>query len=381
MKAGSRLRAAFSLTTGDSIATPRSAWRTRPARPAASEHRQRSLRVRVRDHRRAHGSAPRCPISTPSPGMILRNRDPRRDRGARVHAPPARSRTRPAPCRPRRSPTPRRGPSRSPWWCISFTDAVPGSRGPANAPITPWPKSACLMPLVGDVAVERLGDRLLEHDRDQLLVVAQHLLDLLAARRGPAPGVAARPISEQPPKAAEHLLVGDHAAHVGLGEPVRPHVLGGPVAVAEDSERAAVRERAPEVGVADEDAITAPLELQLADDDLVQQADHVRAGADQVARDRRKGCSSVQAPPSCSRRSSTSVRAAGPGQIGRGSQAVVAAADDDRIPVVRRERGHGLREAYAAEYLVDVDHRGQANGEAMERASRQSATITCRERW
>ena len=72
---------------------------------------------------------------------------------------------------------------------------------------------------------------------------------------------------------------------------------------------------------------------------------------------------------------------AGPGQIGRGSQAVVAAADDDRIPVVRRERGHGLREAYAAEYLVDVDHRGQANGEAMERASRQSATITCRERW
>ena len=26
-----------------------------------------------------------------------------------------------------------------PWKCISLIDAVPGLRGPAQAPITPWP--------------------------------------------------------------------------------------------------------------------------------------------------------------------------------------------------------------------------------------------------
>ena len=147
--------------------------------------------------------------------------------------------------------------------------------------------------------------------------------------------------------------------------------------------------------------VAAPLELELADDDLVQQADHVRAGADQIAGIlegllQRAGAAELLPPLEHQR---PPPRA---GQIGRRGQPVVAAADDDRIPVSCRERGYGLREADAAEHGVDVDHPGQANAanegplakrsvdwgrygdlrsrrpsrEAMERAARESATIT-----
>ena len=34
--------------------------------------------------------------------------------------------------------------SRSPWWCISRIDAVPGSRGPAKVPIVPWQRERVL---------------------------------------------------------------------------------------------------------------------------------------------------------------------------------------------------------------------------------------------
>ena len=50
-----------------------------------------------------------------------------------------------------------------------------------------------LEPLVVDVAVERVRDRLLEHDRDQLGVVAEQLLDLgprRARRRARCPRAA-----------------------------------------------------------------------------------------------------------------------------------------------------------------------------------------------
>ena len=57
-----------------------------------------------------------------------------------------------------------------------------------------------LEPLVVDVAVDRVRDRL-EHDRDQLLV-AQQLLDLRPGRDG-RPGVAEGAFAKQAPGAAE----------------------------------------------------------------------------------------------------------------------------------------------------------------------------------
>ena len=106
------------------------------ARRAAAE---RAPRVRVRDDRRGRGSS-----SPPSSTHALARADlgdgharPRAPR--RPRARPPRSRTTPCPCRPRRSPTPSASPSSSPAKCMSLIDAVPGSRGPAHAPMTPWP--------------------------------------------------------------------------------------------------------------------------------------------------------------------------------------------------------------------------------------------------
>ena len=221
VKVGSRLSAAFSLTTGRAASPALEPLaRRRPAPPARPSIAERALRVGVRDHGPGRGSARRfeldalarqdrgrpAPRGEPAPASSAASRDRERDR---------------VPCRPRRSPTPDPSPSRSPWWCMSLTDAVPGSRGPGVRPDHALAEERVLEPLVVDVAVERLGDRLLEHDRDQLLVVAQHLLDLVAARRATRPGVAARPIAEQPPQAAEHLLVGEQPLDVGLVEPVR----------------------------------------------------------------------------------------------------------------------------------------------------------------
>ncbi len=215
--------------------------------------------------------------------------------------------------------------------------------------------------LVRDVPVEGVRDRLGEHQRDELLVTSQHLLDLLPAWRGAAPRVAAGAVAQELPKAAEDLLVGDHAADIGRREPARPHVLGGALAVAEDRKGSPVGERAPEVGVADEDPVAPPLELELAHDDRVQEADDVRAGTDQVSgivegllqRARAAELLSTleyEGPPP------------GPGQVGSGGQPVVAAADDDRVPVASGESGDRLREPYTSERGADVDHSGQANG-------------------
>ena len=55
-----------------------------------------------------------------------------------------------------------------------------------------------LEPLVVDVAVDRVRDRLLEHDRDQLLV-AQQLLDLRPGRGRALPGVAEGAFAKQAP--------------------------------------------------------------------------------------------------------------------------------------------------------------------------------------
>ena len=106
-------------------------------------------------------------------------------------------------------------------------EAVPGSLGPAQAPMT------LLHPLVVDVAVEGVGDRLLEQHRDQLGVVAEALLQLLAGGGVALPAVAlgAGPQGEAEP--VEHVLVGEHPLDVALAEAVGPQVGHGPVVVDE----------------------------------------------------------------------------------------------------------------------------------------------------
>ena len=56
-------------------------------------------------------------------------------------------------------------------------------------PDDPLAHESILEPLVSHIAIERFGDRFLEHDRDQLAVAAQDPLDLGSARRGATPGV------------------------------------------------------------------------------------------------------------------------------------------------------------------------------------------------
>ena len=69
-----------------------------------------------------------------------------------------------------------------------------------------------------------------------------------------------------------------------LAEAVLAQMRDGALPVAEERHRAAVGKRAPQVGIGGDDPVSVPLQLQLADHQLVEQADHVRAGADQVAR-------------------------------------------------------------------------------------------------
>jgi hypothetical protein len=102
------------------------------------------------------------------------------------------------------------------------------------------PHQRILDALIADVAVERLRDRLLEDDRDQLLVLAQDRLDLVAGRRIPDPRISGGALAEQTTGAAKELLIGEDASDVLLREAVPTQVRDRLIVVQEGGERRAV---------------------------------------------------------------------------------------------------------------------------------------------
>ena len=246
-----------------------------------------------------------------------------------------------------------------------------GVAGPGEGADHALAEERVLDALVVDVAVEGLGDRLLEHDRDRLVVVAQELLQLRAGRGGAHPGIA-RPGAKHPAQPLEQLFVGVKAPDVPLREAVLTEVGGGALPIDEQPHRAAIGQRAPQVGVGHQDPVAVALELELADHQAVEQADDVGAGADQVARVRKRllqRARSADPLPSLEHQH----RAAGSRQIGGSREPVVPPADHDRVPVPGgqlAERGrqpdlaHARRHRRARSFALRLAHgsRHQASG-------------------
>ena len=102
------------------------------------------------------------------------------------------------------------------------------------------------------------------------------------------------------------------------------------------AERRAVRERDPQVGVGDVDLEAALRELELVDHEVVEQAHDVGARAhDEVGVGERALERARAAEPLAALEHEH--RLAGPGEVGRAGQPVVAAADHDGVPVARGE--------------------------------------------
>src|SRR4029453_10963933 len=122
------------------------------------------------------------------------------------------------------------------------------------------------------------------------------------------------------------------------------------------AERRAVVERDPQVGVGDVEVQAALLELQLSDDELVEQADHVRARADDVA--------GILGERPLERARAAEPLAplehehplAGAGKVRGGGEAVVAAADDHNVPVPLGQLGDRSGQPDLAELLCDGVH-------------------------
>ena len=108
----------------------------------------------------------------------------------------------------------------------------------------------------------------------------------------------------------------------------------GRLVVEELGERGAVGKRAPEVRIGGHDPVAVAAEIELANDALVKQADHVGAGADQIA---------IVAERLLQRAGTAELVAAledqdllaGKREVGSRGQPVMAAADDDRVPLPR----------------------------------------------
>jgi hypothetical protein len=124
---------------------------------------------------------------------------------------------------------------------------VPGAGPGADDPLA---VEGVLHPLVAHVAVEGVGDRLLEQHRDQLVVVAQALLQLGPGGRLALPGVALGPGAQPPAQPVEHVLIGQHPLDVALGEAVGAQVGHGLVVVDELGQGGAVGERDHRLGSA-----------------------------------------------------------------------------------------------------------------------------------
>ena len=232
-------------------------------------------------------------------------------------------------------------------------------------------------PLVVDVAVDRVRDRLLEHDRDQLLV-AEQLLDLRPGRGGALPGVAEGAFAKQAPGAVEGLLVGKGAADVLLREPVLAHVDDGSLVVGELRERGAVGERAPRVRVREQDLVPVSAQVELTHHELVEHPDHVRARAHQVVGLRERLLQRARAAEVVSTLQHQH-RLPGPRQVRRRGEAVVASADDDRIPVARRELGDRRGQPDLSERRIYVDRAHWATVSRY-RLGRRAETMSTQER-
>ena len=128
------------------------------------------------------------------------------------------------------------------------------------------------------------------------------------------------------------------------------------------AERGAVGERSPEVGVGDEHLEAAVGEPQLVDHELVEQADHVGARRHHVplvGERPLEGAGAAEPLPPLEHEH----RLAGPGQVGRGGQAVVAAADHDDVPGRGGQLRHGAGSPTspsraAMRFTTDVPSRG-----------------------
>jgi hypothetical protein len=129
----------------------------------------------------------------------------------------------------------------------------------------------------------------------------------------------------------------------------------GVVVVEPLAEGGAVVEGDPEVRVGDEEPQAALAETQLPQHQLVEQADHVGTGADLVAL---VGERALQGAGAAEALAPLQHQHAAPGlrQVCRRGQAVVAAADDDHVPVLSGELRDRSGEADFAELLRDRVH-------------------------
>ena len=103
-------------------------------------------------------------------------------------------------------------------------------------------------------------------------------------------------------------------------------------------ERAAVLEGRPEVRVGHEDLEAVAAQVELVDHDAVEQADDVRARADDVARVGERALERARAAePLAPLEHEDGL--AGAGEVGRAREPVVAAADDHGVPLARGQLG------------------------------------------
>ena len=268
--------------------------------------------------------------STPSPGWIARDRDAARELGARLQGRLG----------DREADHPHAALDVAPHRALPLEVALvvhqldrgrPGLVGAAPGADDPLAVEGGLQALVGEVVVEDVGDGGLEHEVDHRLVATQDLLDLAASGSVPDPGVALA-LAELDPDLVEELLVGPVALLVGLRDPELVQVRLGALVVEPLAEGGAVVKGDPEVGVGREEAQAAPAQAELVDHDVVEQPDDVGARADHVTGIRERALEGAGAAESLAALEDQHALA-GARQVGSRGEPVVAAADDDRVPV------------------------------------------------
>ncbi len=162
------------------------------------------------------------------------------------------------------------------------------------------------------------------------------------------------PRAKHPAQPLEQLLVGVEPPDVPLREAVLTEVGGGALPIEEEPHRAAIGQRAPEVGIGHQDPVAVALELELADHQTVEQSDDVGAGTDQVARVRKRLLERARsADPLLALEHQH--RAARSRQIGGSGEPVVPSADHDRVPVPGGQLAERGRQPDLAHRGVDVE--------------------------
>ena len=229
---------------------------------------------------------------------------------------------------------------------MAWIQAVPGSRGPANVPMIPWPCSAIRR---RSSRTWRSTTSAMDASNSDLTcfgVVGEELIERGAIGRVADPGVAGRITagSESRPDAPEQLHVRDVPVDVAGSE--RIDLLGGAVLVEPLRERRAVLERGPLGRVAHERAVAVARQRELLDHQRVQQADEVRARADDEAGIAERPFERARAADLIAALEHEH-RPARPREVGGGGEPVVASADDDGVPGTRRQL-RGFRSRHRA---------------------------------